>query len=327
MNIQPKILLVIGYVWPEPNSSAAGSRMLQLLHAFLDKGYQISFASPAKQGDHRENLNQLGIKECNIELNSASFDQFIKELNPSIVIFDRFMMEEQFGWRVSKYTPNAIRILNTEDLHSLRDTRQKIVKHYLKRNNLNLDLKQLPLFNSNDIYPYLANSDLTKREIASMFRCDLNLMISEYEINLLKQSFSFPISQLFHLPFIYPASTNKQKNLLGFSEREHFVSIGNFRHAPNWDAVLWLKQSIWPAIRKQLPNAQCHIYGAYPPPKATALHNEQQGFLIKGWAEDAHEVIQKIKVEPLRDRIDELVDKRLRGEVARCHECAYNCED
>ncbi len=41
----------------------------------------------------------------------------------------------------------------------------------------------------------------------------------------------------------------------------------------------------------------------------------------------AHEVVQKIKVEPLRDRIDDLVDKRLRGEVARCHECAYNCEE
>lgn len=39
-----------------------------------------------------------------------------------------------------------------------------------------------------------------------------------------------------------------------------------------------------------------------------------------------HEVVEQIKVEPLRDRIDELVDKRLKGEVARCHECAYNCE-
>ncbi|MCW0484776.1 Fe-S cluster assembly protein SufD [Gaoshiqia sediminis] len=35
----------------------------------------------------------------------------------------------------------------------------------------------------------------------------------------------------------------------------------------------------------------------------------------------AHEVIQEIRVEPLRDRIDELVDKRLRGELARCHSC------
>jgi len=38
-----------------------------------------------------------------------------------------------------------------------------------------------------------------------------------------------------------------------------------------------------------------------------------------------HEVIQQIKVEPLRVHIDELVEKRLRGEVARCHDCAYNC--
>jgi Fe-S cluster assembly protein SufD len=40
----------------------------------------------------------------------------------------------------------------------------------------------------------------------------------------------------------------------------------------------------------------------------------------------AHEVIQQIKVMPLRNRIDELVEKRLKGEVARCHDCAYNCE-
>ncbi len=40
----------------------------------------------------------------------------------------------------------------------------------------------------------------------------------------------------------------------------------------------------------------------------------------------AHEVVQQISVEPLRDRIDELVEKRLKGEVARCHECAYKCE-
>ncbi|MCF6332701.1 MAG: Fe-S cluster assembly protein SufD [Draconibacterium sp.] len=40
----------------------------------------------------------------------------------------------------------------------------------------------------------------------------------------------------------------------------------------------------------------------------------------------AHEVVQEIKVEALRNRIDGLVEKRLNGEVARCHECNYNCE-
>ncbi len=38
-----------------------------------------------------------------------------------------------------------------------------------------------------------------------------------------------------------------------------------------------------------------------------------------------HEVVNEIKLEPLRDRIDELVDKRLKGELAYCHDCAYEC--
>ncbi|MFT6974189.1 MAG: glycosyltransferase involved in cell wall biosynthesis [Bermanella sp.] len=89
---------------------------------------------------------------------------------------------------------------------------------------------------------------------------------------------------------------------LGLSEREHFVSIGNFRHEPNWDAVLILKQHIWPLIRKELPKAQLHIYGAYPPKKATQLHNEKQGFLVKGWCENAFEVLRqgRVLLAPLR---------------------------
>lgn len=39
-----------------------------------------------------------------------------------------------------------------------------------------------------------------------------------------------------------------------------------------------------------------------------------------------HEVVAEIKLEPLRERIDELVDKRLKGELSHCHDCDYNCE-
>lgn len=35
----------------------------------------------------------------------------------------------------------------------------------------------------------------------------------------------------------------------------------------------------------------------------------------------AHDVIGKIKIEPLRERIDELINKRLCGELSRCHSC------
>lgn len=39
----------------------------------------------------------------------------------------------------------------------------------------------------------------------------------------------------------------------------------------------------------------------------------------------AHEVLSNIRVEQLRQSIDRLVNKRLRGEVSRCHDCKLEC--
>jgi glycosyltransferase involved in cell wall biosynthesis len=278
-----KKLLVLGYVWPEPNSSAAGSHMLSLLTLFVQQGWQVTFASPALQGEHKVDLTELGIDEQAVTLNCSSFDYFVDELNPSIVLFDRFMLEEQFGWRVAKHCPDALRILDTEDLHSLRHARHQA-------------LKQNRPLTSADL-----NSDVAKREIAAIFRCDLSLIISDYEFELLKNHYSVPEHILLHCPFMLDLQ-NVTPSANSFLDRQHFISIGNFRHQPNWDAVLFLKQAIWPLIRKQLPQAELHIYGAYPPPKATQLHNPKQGFLVKGWAEDAKQVMQQARVclAPLR---------------------------
>ena len=89
--------------------------MMQLIECFLSQGWQITFSSPASEGEHKADLAALGIAEVSIELNNSSFDVFITELKPDIVLFDRFMMEEQFGWRVEKHCPDALRILETSD--------------------------------------------------------------------------------------------------------------------------------------------------------------------------------------------------------------------
>jgi glycosyltransferase involved in cell wall biosynthesis len=279
-------ILIIGYVWPEPNSSAAGSRMMQLITAMRAQNWQVTFASPAQLSEHMADLTLHDVLCQEIELNNASFDQYITELNPDMVIFDRFMMEEQFGWRVEKFCPSALRVLNTEDLHSLREARQSAIK----KSHI-VDISQPA-----EIAQYL-HTDLAIREIAAIFRSDLTLMISPVEVALLIEHFQVPESQLLYLPFMLsPLKEDDIKQLPSFEERAHFISIGNFRHAPNWDVVLQLKQYIWPLIRKQLPKAEMHIYGAYPPPKATQLHNAKQGFYIKGWAEDAKAVIRNARV-------------------------------
>lgn len=282
-------ILVIGYVWPEPASSAAGYRMLALLDTFRRQHWHVTFASPAEKSTHRADLPARGIKEINIALNCASFDAFIRNLQPDIVMFDRFMMEEQFGWRVEKYCPQAIRLLDTEDLSCLRHARHQACKQ----------TGQVSL----SVSPALLMSEHAKREVAAILRSDLSLMISGYEIELLTQTFKVDPALLLDCPFmLHPIAEARQQQLPTYEQRRHFTLIGNFRHAPNWDAVLWMKQSIWPLIRARLPEAELHVYGAYPPPKATQLHSPSQGFLIKGWADDVNRVMQQTRVNlaPLR---------------------------
>jgi len=38
-----------------------------------------------------------------------------------------------------------------------------------------------------------------------------------------------------------------------------------------------------------------------------------------------HEVIQKIRIDPLRERMDNLVMQRLKGELSRCASCMVQC--
>lgn len=276
-------VLVVGKVWPEPNSSAAGSRMMQLIQCFRRQNLAITFATASAKSGFETNLLELGVTEKNIQLNDSSFDKFVTELQPDIVVFDRFTTEEQFGWRVAENCPRSLRILDTEDLHCLREARYQSWK-----SNEHVDVRDL---------------DISKREIASILRSDLSLVISSYEMKILKEVFELKESLLLHLPFMLDEiDEDAINNWLPFSNRNHFISIGNFHHQPNWNAVLFLKEEIWPRIRQQLPDAELHIFGAYPTQKVQQLHNTQEGFLVKGRADDAKKVMEEAKVllAPLR---------------------------
>lgn len=274
-----KNLLIIGFVWPEPTSTAAGTRMLQLIKLFQTNNYTITFVCTASKTKNSFNLESLGIKTVPIQLNNASFDLFIRSLNPTLVLFDRFLTEEQFGWRVAENCPNAIRILDTEDLHFLRNARETA---YKKNKELSLDLLM---------------GDIAKRELASIYRCDLTLIISKFELKLLKKTFKVPKLVLIYIPFLLDPIELKSLNYYpSFQERNHFMTIGNFKHEPNWNAVVYLKTKIWPLIHQKLPNAKMFIYGSYATTRVTNLHNEKEGFLVKGWVKSTEDAFKNSRV-------------------------------
>jgi O-antigen biosynthesis protein len=279
-------ILIIGTVWPEPKSTAAGGRMMQLIEQFLLQKWEVVFASTAAESEFSVDLNELKIEKVGITLNNSSFDDFIKILNPSIVVFDRFMTEEQFGWWVAEICPDTLRILDTEDLHFLRTVRQ----NNFKSNKITKNTDFL-------------TSEIAKREIASIYRCDLSLIISTAEMRILQDVFKISPHILIHTPFLFDKMPEQiLETFPPFAERRHFVTIGNFRHEPNWDAVLYLKKRIFPMIRKVLPTAELHVYGSYITQKAQELHNPKEGFFVKGRADEAEVVIKNARVllAPLR---------------------------
>ena len=269
-------MLIIGLHWPEPSTTAAGIRILQLIDLFIKNNYKITFACAKPITSHSFNLRSLGIKTVPIELNNTSFDSFISSLKPNIVLFDQFITEEQFGWRVAETCPEAMRILDTEDLHFLRFAREQAVKQNEKINLIN---------------------DVTKREIASIYRSDLSLIISKLEMELLKNEFKIDTKLLHYIPFLQSnISIKKLKSFPSFSKRHHFITMGNFMHKPNYESVIYLKNVIWPLIHKQLPKAELHVYGAYANQNIKQLHNKKEGFIINGWVDDKEKVYTNSRV-------------------------------
>lgn len=259
--------------------------MMQLISLFKGRGWSITFACTAADSAYSVNLEDYGIDSVKVQINDSGFDRFIQQLGPTVVMFDRFMLEEQFGWRVAELCPRAVRILDTEDLHCLRKERGEA-------------LRKGPPFK----FVKLLSSDIAKREVAAIFRCDLSLVISEVEMELLQQFFKINSALLHYVPFMLDSIEESLSERLAFNQRQDFVTIGNFRHPPNRDAVQYLRHELWPLIHKKLPETKLRVYGSYSTPQIEQLHKPENGFYIKGRAENAKTVVEKARVclAPLR---------------------------
>ncbi|MBU6376232.1 MAG: glycosyltransferase, partial [Bdellovibrionales bacterium] len=262
-------------------------------------GYQVIIASAAqnilgKEACERWSADWPEVSVHPILLNHSSFDSWIGALCPQLVIFDRFVTEEQFGWRVRQASPGSVMILDTQDLHFLRSSREKLFREALNAERWERVESGVPA---------AWETDLVCRELASLHRVDLAWLISDFEQALLINRFRVEPSRLFVSRFAYPQRPwLREPAAKAFQERMGFVQLGNFRHAPNLDAFRWLRQEVWPRIRCLLPQARVDVYGAYPTQEVLEANQPQLGFFVHGRAEDLSEVFRKARVSlaPLR---------------------------
>ncbi len=246
-------VLFIGQVWPEPASSAAGYRILQLMRAFAIHNYDVHFATAAEPTQRSADLHQEGVVTHRIALNSNTFQDFVKVLDPRVVVYDRYYTEEQFSWRAREVSPSIIHVLDTEDLHFLRADRDETS-----------DLEKV--------------AEVRNRELASIYRSDFSLIISSFEQRYLTEFLQISGELLVYLPFWHE---NYQVESNQFENTADFYFIGNLSHKPNAAAVHTLAR-IWPEIKLRLPQTELFVYGNYVPQALLKYHSPEQGFHLAG---------------------------------------------
>jgi glycosyltransferase involved in cell wall biosynthesis len=271
-------------VWPEPLSSAAGVRTRELVTILLENGWMVTIASPSgAESEHREALRGLGVRTLSLDPNdSAKTDPALRAVGPAdLVLFDRFVMEEQFGWRARERWPGALHLVDTQDLHSLRRARERLV-------SAGAPPERVREPSTEDF-----GDDLV-RELGSLYRADGALVVSSFEADLLEK-FGYPFAT--YLPFSATACTDVPP----FADRAGFCFLGNYRHPPNLDAVRALLAGDWPAIRERLPRAELHLYGAYPPAEISA-HRGANGVFAQGPVADHRAALARHRalLAPLR---------------------------
>ncbi len=282
-------VLFTSAIWPEPMSSAAGVRTRFLIEAIrkLRPDWRVVMHASGKDTEFRGELERtLGVSCVQYLPNDESFDTFLRELQPSVVVFDRFMLEEQFGWRVRENAPRALRLLDTTDLHFLRWAREE----QLQDPSSTFDFNSLEGESKRDFF----------REIAAILRCDHSFVVSSFERDLLSGLPGFPAGRVSLLRWGVELAETSHRS---WEDRNHFVMIGNFRHPPNRDSVRWVKESLWPLVRAKLPRAELHVFGAYPAKQDMELDCPREGFRVFGpWAGDARELLSRYRllVAPLR---------------------------
>lgn len=288
-------LLVLSHRWPESKTCSAGQHPQQILQTFLARGWQVTFASAAQVCERKADLAALGILEQHI---STDNEGFFASQAADVVLFDSFLSEERYASQVTQHIPQALRVLLTGGLQSLREARQQLLRRRLVEGLDPNDFRALFATSGPELYRQMAPFDLTQRELAALWRCDLTLLTSQAELDLLVNGFNVPEYLLHYCPpMVEPAAA-----LRPFAERQHFVSLGDFASAAQHDALLWIKHNLWPVLRRQLPEAQLYLYGANPSSRSMALHAPEQGLHVMGETACAATVLGSARVylAPLR---------------------------
>lgn len=263
---------------PQPDRDSGSLRAFNLMRAMRELGHAVDFLPDDRNsaGAHGAQLRALGIG-LHVAPDAGAYPHWLARHGQryDAVVVCRYHLGEFLIPLLRRIVPHAQVVLDTVDLHHLREGREAALRddHVLER---------------------LA-AETRRRELGAIASADVSWVVSPYERDLLLQA--LPGARIEVLPNIHePAASTP-----GFDIRSGFLFLGGARHPPNVDAVRWLLQDIAPLLQAALPTAAVHVVGDGFP-QALGDISVPTNVHIHGYVEDIDGLLAgcRVGLAPLR---------------------------
>lgn len=272
-------VLFVDHCTPTPNEDAGSLVAMEVMRAFLARGYKVTFIPEdnfAHMGADTRDLQRIGIEPIYHPAYSRMPAFLASRDDPFDVIFlHRFGVGEKHMQALRRRYPRARVLFLNADMHHLRELREAEVR--------------------GDEDARSAATATRKRELAVVAAADSTLVHSDFEQALLQRELPQADVRLF--PLVHEAVAHAAP-LRG---REGVCFVGGFRHPPNADGIRWFVDEAWPLVLREVPGAKLYIVGSHMPAEIRAL-GEHPGVEAVGFVADLPAFLdsRRASVAPLR---------------------------
>ncbi|MEW6424291.1 MAG: glycosyltransferase [Bacillota bacterium] len=286
--VHSRNILIIDPFLPEYDRYSGSAKLVNYIRLLLEDGHKVTYVPDYGMGNqrYRQYLVNMGVTviatieeklrlaKTEKELNRLCVKELVKRDFYHLVLFSFWYMAEAYLPVVKMYSPHSFTVVDSHDVHFLREERYARLK--------------------GDPSLFKRAEETKKRELAAYAQADLVLTVSEQDKQvLLKENPDLPV-------MVIPNVHDLSLSVNGFEGRRDLLFVGNMRLLPNQDAVKYMCSEIMPTINNCLPQARLLVVGSDPETEIIKLASPK--VIVTGYVPQIEPYLQlcRISVAPLR---------------------------
>lgn len=260
-----------------PDQDSGSLRTWTLLEIMRAMGCKVTFVADNLEDrePYTARLQQAGVEVLHAPW-VRSVAKILEERGRDfdVVILARYYVAGRHVESVRRLAPQALLVLDTVDLHFLR-----------QRRLAQLEGTAVLARNAERVF---------RQEMECILAADVTWVVSEAEREVLARE--APAARVMVQSNVHRVHGAGH----GFAERQGLLFVGGFRHPPNVDAIAWYVREILPHVRERLPGVKTYVIGSSAPAAVLELQAEDVEVLgyvpvIEPWLDRC-----RLSVSPLR---------------------------